>query len=431
MDKDKAGGAGGEVGEVGGLQKGLSVTTTALFLMAQIASAGFLSLPKAFANTGWVGPAMMVVFCLGVGFSGTRLGYCWVIMEERWPHRYGQGSRQPYMEMAERTLGRYGRSISLVLLVITLLGATTVYLILTANFLNALVDDLSSCEWVLVTGAVLLPFTWLGTPKDFWQVPLLAMLGTIVAVVVVVVEVLVEADLHPNPVYYNPTVYTFFLGFGAILYAFGGGVVFPAIQMDMKDRSQFWKSTVICFAVLLLLYLSVGTVGYVVQGSDVGSNVLLTLDTNKTIIKVAVGMEIINLLGSFLIGFNPMAQACEDVLNIDKKFGLKRVLLRSSLLLIEVVISLAVPSFDKILNLIGGSTVPIFSFILPSLMYMTLINMKPEPGWIPRSMTLWEKTLMCEMILVGVVGGISSTVFAIIDIVNPDSFSQSCFDNFT
>lgn len=52
---------------------------------------------------------MMVVFCLGVSFSGTRLGNCWVIMEERWPHLYGYGSRQPYMDMAERTLGRYGR----------------------------------------------------------------------------------------------------------------------------------------------------------------------------------------------------------------------------------------------------------------------------------------------------------------------------------
>lgn len=74
------------------------------------------------------------------------------------------------------------------------------------------------------------------------------MAGTLVACLVVVVEVLVEADQHPNPVYYNPTAYSFFLGFGAILYAFGGGVAFPVIQMDMKDRSQFWKSTVICFA---------------------------------------------------------------------------------------------------------------------------------------------------------------------------------------
>lgn len=58
--------------------------------------------------------------------------------------------------------------------------------------------------------------------------------------------------------------------------------------------------------------------GYAVQGSEVESNILLTLDTDKTIITVAVVMEIINLFGSFLIAFNPMAQACEDVLKVEK-----------------------------------------------------------------------------------------------------------------
>lgn len=67
-----------------------------------------------------------------------------------------------------------------------------------------------------------------------------------------------------------------------------------------------------------MLYLTVGTVGYAVQGSEVESNILLTLDTDKTIITVAVVMEIINLFGSFLIAFNPMAQACEDVLKVEK-----------------------------------------------------------------------------------------------------------------
>lgn len=52
---------------------------------------------------------MMLVFCLGVGFSGTKLGECWVILEERWPHLFAGGSRQPYMDIAEKALGRPGR----------------------------------------------------------------------------------------------------------------------------------------------------------------------------------------------------------------------------------------------------------------------------------------------------------------------------------
>lgn len=37
-------------------------------------------------------------------------------------------------------------------------------------FMNELVTSVSVCGWVLVMAAVVMPFTWLGTPKDFWWV---------------------------------------------------------------------------------------------------------------------------------------------------------------------------------------------------------------------------------------------------------------------
>ena len=52
---------------------------------------------------------MMVVFCAAVGLSGTRLGICWVILEERWPEVYLTQVRQPYPEIAERAMGKHGR----------------------------------------------------------------------------------------------------------------------------------------------------------------------------------------------------------------------------------------------------------------------------------------------------------------------------------
>ena len=47
--------------------------------------------------------------------------------------------------------------------------------------------------------------------------------------------------------YPNPTFASFSLGFGAILFAFGGASSFPTIQNDMQDRSMFWKSVVVGF----------------------------------------------------------------------------------------------------------------------------------------------------------------------------------------
>ncbi|MPD05325.1 hypothetical protein E2C01_101063 [Portunus trituberculatus] len=68
------------------------------------------------------------------------------------------------------------------------------------------------------------------------------------AVVVIVVQIFLSEDTLDPPQYSNPTVASFSLGFGSILFAFGGAAVFPTIQNDMSDRSQFWKSVIIGFS---------------------------------------------------------------------------------------------------------------------------------------------------------------------------------------
>ena len=50
--KGGKGGDGGDSEQGGTQQKGLGVAMTSFFLVAQMAGAGFLSLPKALANTG-------------------------------------------------------------------------------------------------------------------------------------------------------------------------------------------------------------------------------------------------------------------------------------------------------------------------------------------------------------------------------------------
>ena len=58
--------------------------------------------------TGWIGLPILIIFCGSVAFAGTRLGHCWVILEERWPE-YRNPARQPYMEIAFRAFGKPGR----------------------------------------------------------------------------------------------------------------------------------------------------------------------------------------------------------------------------------------------------------------------------------------------------------------------------------
>ncbi|KAK3856981.1 hypothetical protein Pcinc_036737 [Petrolisthes cinctipes] len=430
---DAGGGGGG--GSVVAVRKGISVYMAAFFLIAQMAGAGFLALPRALADVGWLGIPMMIVFCVSVGFTGTRLGKSWVILEERWPEVYKGRCRQPYSEIAYRALGKIGGKFTQYIVVIKLMGTTTVYVILTSELIHRIVQHatdntcvLSQCHLILIVGAAMVPLTWLGTPKDFWQASVLAVLATVVAIIVIIVEIF-TSDRFPYepPTYPNPTVKSFSLGFGAILYAFGGSAVFPTIQNDMANRSLFWMSVIGGFAGILTLYLPVSITGYVKVGDAVESNILLMLPVNAAVL-VAIAMETINIVGTYIISFNPVAQSLEQAFNLPSRFGWQRCVLRTSLVIIQIFIGLAIPNFGKILDLLGGSLITFVTFVLPPLMYMKLIDDK-NPKWRERNIETWERMYLIFIMTVGIVGGILSTITATYEII-VTSFDNTCFLNF-
>ncbi|XP_069960261.1 uncharacterized protein [Cherax quadricarinatus] len=367
-----SGGSGGGGGDGSNMEevtkkKGMHYGLAAFFLVAQMAGAGFLALPNALVDVGWLGIPMMLLFCFSVSFAAIRLGRSYVILEERWPE-YKEPARQPYMEIAYRSMGSTGRKLTMVTVVVNLFGSATVFIILICEMLASLLmyatsDDscaFNKCQMVIIVGVALIPFTWLGTPKDFWQASVLAVTATAAAVVVIIVEIFAGQESIPDhPRYPNPTVSSFSLGFGSILFAYGGAAVFPTIQNDMEDRSLFWKS--------------------------------------------------------IYIGFTD--------------FNWRRCVVRSVTVLLQMLICLAIPDFGLILNLIGGSLITLCTFVLPPLMYMRLIDDHSGP-WKHRTMAMWERIFLVEIIIVGVIGGVCSTITAVYEIVEA-SFQESCFTTFS
>ena len=59
--------------------------------------------------------------------------------------------------------------ITTVCIVLTLYGASCVFMILIADFIHDLSDQhISKCLWIVIVACAICPFTWFGTPKDFW-----------------------------------------------------------------------------------------------------------------------------------------------------------------------------------------------------------------------------------------------------------------------
>ncbi|XP_066955144.1 uncharacterized protein [Macrobrachium rosenbergii] len=415
-------------GQHGRSQNGLGILLTSFFLVAQVAGLGVLALPWAVAQTGWAGIAVLAGSCLVVGCSACHLGICWIILEERWPE-YQRACRKPYPAMAYRTLGMPGWHFVNVMQCVTLFGVSIVTILLSGELLTYILTEylpnLTVCCWLVVVGCVMVPLSWFGSPKEFWQASVLALVATVAAIVVVIIKIIVDSP-GGEPSYTTPSVSSFFLGFGTIMFSYGGSVTFPTIQNDMSDRKKFPIAVVIAFVVLQILYLPVASLGYLEFGDSVTVNILLSV--RGISVKVIAVLMLINNAFTYIIIVNPLSQSLEEAVGLPSTFGWRRCVMRTGIVACGLFISLAVQNFGKVLNLIGSFSVPILTFVLPPIFYMRLCDAEENGTWRTRKITLPHRIALWSVVIVGLVAGAASTWAAMTALLAPGETSASCFN---
>uniref|UniRef100_A0A8D8V9U2 Amino acid transporter ANT1 n=1 Tax=Cacopsylla melanoneura TaxID=428564 RepID=A0A8D8V9U2_9HEMI len=400
---------------------GLTTLGAAIFVAGEMAGSGVLALPRAVVDTGIIGLLLLVVFGINSGYSGARLGDCWAMIEERYPEHRVQ-TRDPYSVIAERAVGQWGRKLVSACVQITLFGVSTVYILIASQMIKELLvpwyPNVNFCYCYVIFVLLLTPVTWLGSPKDFWFIGIGALLTTSIACVFIVTQLYMDAlhlegDFPPHKVH---SFHDFFSAFGILLFAFGGASTFPTIQNDMIQRNQFPRSISIAFTAILCLYIPVTFGGYLVYGEATNANIVLSLGKTSLATFANIFMAT-HLILAFLIVINPVAQQVEQNFNCPHHFCLKRIIIRSCLMLGMIVLGELIPSFGKILALIGGSTVTLTTFILPSYFYMKLCDERSDVNWPVREIPLHMRVYMYEMIFIGLLGGICTSYNAILSII--------------
>eukprot|EP00088_Acartia_fossae_P052523 TRINITY_DN5935_c0_g1_i1.p1 TRINITY_DN5935_c0_g1~~TRINITY_DN5935_c0_g1_i1.p1 ORF type:complete len:461 (-),score=123.08 TRINITY_DN5935_c0_g1_i1:31-1413(-) len=409
---------------------GLSIVTAAIFLAGEMAGSGVLALPYALLGTGWAGLFLIVFFTINSLFTGTRLGLCWVMLEDRYDEFKGE-VRDPYPAIGKKAFGRAGEIISLICICFTLYGGGCVFIVLISQLLQGVLMELfdldwSICFWMLITACTLAPLTWFGTPKDFWPIAVGALVTTVVACIIIMVNVAQEGAEFEKVVYPAPTVNGFFSAFGTIMFAFAGASTFPTIQADMKDRSQFKYAAIFAILILFLIYFPMASVGYFSLGDQVEDNIVVAMSNGWQKVTVEI-MLLLHLVTAFPIITNPPAQMFEEMLKIPTSFNIKRCLFRTFSVFGLLFIAETIPSFGAILNLVGGSTVTLLTFVFPPLFYMRIADATiGVKGVQEKRIPLWERIYCWALILIGVAGGCVATYSAIVSIADAE-FSQPCY----
>jgi len=420
---------------------GLGVFMAIIFLAGEMAGVGVLALPGSMVGTGPAGFALLIYFTVNAMFVGTRLGLCWIMVTERF-QEYSEGCRDPYMVIAEKAVGKVGRHVVSVCVAITLYGSGCVVIVLMGDFLKNIFDyfgaELSTCVWMIIVAGIMAPLCWFGTPADFWFVAVGALVSTVVGCGIIMVKEGVDAN-NDESCYYNGTgefnvnrpsptsPLDFGKAFSSIMFAFAGASTFPTIQADMKDKSQFPKAAVIAMIILCLIYLPMSAVGWGLLGDRLADSVIESLCDGPVKVTVEI-LFLLHLITAFPILMNPPNQFFEGLLKIPASFGPRRMIFRTVIVALLLLLALSLPDFGAILDLIGSTTITCLNFIFPPLFFLFLADKaKQKKEWTPRPVSLFVRIYCWHMVIVGTAGGGIAFYNAVTNIKGALSGGESCW----
>lgn len=190
-------------------------------------------------------------------------------------------------------------------------------LLLSSEMINNLTRtwiNLTFCEWIVVLGFVLMPFTFFGSPAEFWPIAVFAMLGTAISSALIIG---LDISDFPNqtPIYHSPTWNSFFTGIGTIMFSVAGAAALPTFQNDMKNKGHFTYAAILGFSLTTLMYITVALTSYLTYGHLVQTNIIRNLPSNGVTVAINFFMTC-HVLCAYLIILNPVNLSMEDYCNI-------------------------------------------------------------------------------------------------------------------
>lgn len=378
---------------------------------------GMLSLPLAVRYSGWIiGLAFFFFASMATSYTSKLLAKCLDV----------DASLVTFADLAYISFGTRARVAISLLFCLELVASCVALVILFADSMNALIESWGVLEYKIVCGVVIIPLAFV--PLRFLSFS--SVLG-IICCMAIVVGVFVDGLIKPQspgslrdpaPTFATPADWrTLPLAFGLLMAPWGGHSVFPNIYRDMRHPMKYPKAVNYTYAFTFSLEIVIAVIGYLMFGEDVhdeiSSNIFLTSGYPRWlsyVIAIAVG---IIPLTKVPLNARPIYSTCEFFLGLTKPaqhtpLSQRRsiatqtilvVIVRVLLTIVFVLIAILVPSFDRVMALLGSLACSLVCVVLPCSFHLKMFG---------KQLSSKQKILDSVLIALFIVGGIAGTISA-------------------
>lgn len=154
-----------------------------------------------------------------------------------------------------------------------------------------------------------------------------------------------------------------------------------------------------------------GILGYLMFGSNVQSQITLSLPTEKLSSKVAIYTTLINPVSKYALLVAPIVNVTENwfpYCNSNRRTPF-RFLIRTIFVFSTIVVALTVPFFGSLMSLVGAFLSVTGSILLPCLCYLKISGIYNKFGT--------ETVVIIGVVLMGISAGVMGTYTSVAEII--------------
>ncbi|XP_011535929.1 proton-coupled amino acid transporter 3 isoform X1 [Homo sapiens] len=399
-------------------EAGLSMMQTLIHLLKCNIGTGLLGLPLAIKNAGLlVGPVSLLAI-------GVLTVHCMVILLNCAQH-LSQRLQKTFVNYGEATMygletcpntwlrahavwGRYTVSF---LLVITQLGFCSVYFMFMADNLQQMVEKAHVTSNICQPREILTLTPILDI--RFYMLIILPFL-----ILLVFIQNL-KGIPYPSNLPLMANWKTFLLFFGTAIFTFEGvGMVLP-LKNQMKHPQQFSFVLYLGMSIVIILYILLGTLGYMKFGSDTQASITLNLP-NCWLYQSVKLMYSIGIFFTYALQFHVPAEIIIPfaISQVSESWALFVDLsVRSALVCLTCVSAILIPRLDLVISLVGSVSSSALALIIPALLEIVIFYSEDM------SCVTIAKDIMIS--IVGLLGCIFGTYQALYELPQPISHSMA------